>query len=96
MQLYGTMDMTTERGGGRGRQFDPAERLAIFLYRVGGGVGVRQVATQFEVSEGSVYEVTMLVAQRVIDRLLPRYVKWPEPDEQHYISTCWELEKRLR
>lgn len=87
--LYGTMDMRTETGEGSGRVFDPSERVAVFLYRVGVGMGVRQVATQFELSEGTVYNATIRVANRVLDRLMPTYVKWPEPDEQEHISAVW-------
>ena len=96
MDLYRTLDMIAERVGHGGRTFDPQERVAVFLYRLGGGVGIRQVATQFEVSEGTVYTVTMKVARRVIERLQSACVRWPEPSEQEHISACWELEKHMR
>lgn len=72
------------------------ERVAMFLYRVGHGAGIRQTACQFDVSEGSVMQVTMGIADLVLRKLLAEYVKWPTPEEQSAISTAWEQEKYLR
>lgn len=92
--LYGTTYMF--RVNNTGPLIDPCERLAVFLYRVGGGNGVRETAGFFDVSVGSVVDWTLQVARLVVERLQKQYVKWPGPEEQREISEAWELEKALR
>lgn len=94
-ELYGTTDLC-RADGTRGPVIDPCERVAIFMHRCGTGNGVRQTAINFEVSEGSVTEITMHVAHRVLNVLASRYVTWPDPEEQSVIASQWETEKALR
>lgn len=92
--LYGTTGMC--RKGSRGPYFDPCERVGVFLFRLGGDVGVKRVALQFELSEGFVSEVTLEVAKLIMERLYSKFVRWPSPEEQREMSADWELEKALR
>lgn len=92
--LYGTTDFC--RKGERGPMFDPCERVAVFMYRLGGDCTCKQTATQFSLSEGTVSQVTLEVARLVDKRLRADYVRWPSPSEQKKMSKEWELEKGLR
>lgn len=92
--LYGTT--YGFRVKGTGPYVDPCERVAVFLFRVGGGRGVRETAGHFDIAEGTVVNWTMSVAKLVMERLEERYVRWPDPDEQRHISKEWEQEKELR
>lgn len=84
------------RQGARGPEFDPCERVAIFLWRVGQDTTVRATSLLFGLSEGTVSQVTLEVAKLIEDRLREECVRWPNPDEQRGISTAWEREKHLR
>ncbi|CAM9618425.1 unnamed protein product, partial [Hapterophycus canaliculatus] len=57
--LYGTTYMF--RTNNSGSWIDPCERLAVFLFRVGGGSGVRATAGHFQISEGTVVSWTLKV-----------------------------------
>lgn len=92
--LYGTTYMF--RVNDTGPYVDPCERVAVFLFRVGNGQGVRATAGHFDIAEGSVVNWTLQVARLVIERLQEKYVRWPDPDEQKDMSSAWETEKQLR
>lgn len=84
------------RGGARGPQFDPCERVAIFMYRVGSDQPVRHTALQFGLSEGTVSQATREVALLVEEHLKAECVRWPSLAEQRRMAETWELEKGLR
>ncbi|CAB1103748.1 unnamed protein product [Ectocarpus sp. CCAP 1310/34] len=84
------------RKGRRGPPFDPCERVAVFMWRLGGDSTVRQTALQFGLSDGTVSQVTLEVARRVDKYLRDECVWWPSPEEQRDMSAAWELEKHLR
>ncbi|CAN0559177.1 unnamed protein product, partial [Laminaria digitata] len=90
MALYGTTEFVAPSRG-RGPSYDPCERVAMFLYRVGQGVGVRTTSNRFGLSEGTVTQVSMAVAHRIIFRLANEYVTWPTVEEQGEIAQAWEL-----
>lgn len=92
--LYGSTEM--RRNERRGPDFDPCERTAIFLYRVGNDTTVKTTSMLFGLSEGTVSQGTLEVAKLIQDRLRSTYVRWPSPDEQREIYTSWELEKQIR
>lgn len=92
-ELYGT---TSEFRTRRGPYVDPCERVAVFLFRVGCTQGVRQTAAHFNITEGTVVSWTLSVAKLVVERLRPRNVQWPSPEEQRDIMRAWESEKALR
>lgn len=93
-KLYGTTGMCRRRS--RGPDFDPCERVAIFLFRLGGGGGVTRAALQFQLSEGYVSDSTLEVAGLISERLYRKYIRWPSPREQREMSEEWELENSLR
>ena len=70
--------------------------MAVFLYRVGHGVGVRQTSVQLDISLGAVVYITMWVAKLVMEVLATKYVQWPSPEEQELMSEDWQREKDLR
>lgn len=76
--------------------FHPCERVAVFMFRLGGDCTCRQTAIQFNLSEGTVAQVTLEVARLVEERVRKDFVRWPSPSEQRKISREWELEKGLR
>jgi len=84
------------RDGRRGPEFDPCERTAIFLFRVGNDTTVRSTSMLFGLSEGTISQVTLEVAKLIEDRLRPTCVRWPSPDEQREIYTSWDHEKQIR
>ena len=92
--LYGTT--YGFRVKGTGPYVDPCERVAVFLYRVGGGRGVRETAGHFDIAEGTVVKWTKAIAHLVMKRLEDRYLTWPDPEEQRRIAKEWEDEKELR
>ncbi|CAN0228851.1 unnamed protein product [Ectocarpus fasciculatus] len=75
LALYGTTYMF--RPNNTGPYIDPCERVAVFLFRVGGGHGVRGTAAHYDISEGSVVDWTLKVAKLVVKRLQPQYVRLP-------------------
>eukprot|EP00903_Cladosiphon_okamuranus_P009074 g8675.t1 len=93
-KLYGTTDFC--RRGARGPFFDPCERVAIFLSRLGHDTDVRETSRTFGLSEGAVCYCTLEVANLIEEKLRRKHVAWPSPAEQREISTEWELEKGLR
>lgn len=92
--LYDTTEM--RRNGPCGPEFDPCERTAVFLWRVGQDTTVRATSLLFGLSEGTISQVTLEVAKLIQDRLRSKCVRWPSPDEQREIYTAWELEKQMR
>ena len=93
-KLYGTTDLC--RRGARGPYFDPCERVAVFLWRLGHGAGIKETSIVFGLSEGTISYCTLEVANLIEDKLRRKHVAWPSPAEQREISTEWELEKGLR
>ena len=83
-------------GGGRGPRFDPCERMAVFLYRMGHSAEAHETAFLFGLSVGTVHYSTISVAKRIRDVLNQRYVCWPGRAERRRISREWEVERGLR
>ena len=92
--LYGTTEL--RRGGDRGPLFDPCERTAVFMWRLGGDTTVRQTSLHFGLSEGAISQITLEVARLVDEILYPQCMEWPSPREQRVIAREWEAEKSLR
>ena len=82
--------------GGARAIVDPCERVGVFMWRMGGGCTVRQTALHFQLSEGTVSQVTLEVAKLVKERLTGQCVSWPNAAEQEELSATWEREKSLR
>lgn len=76
--------------------FDPCERVAVFLWRLGHDTDVRATSIMFKMSEGTVSNWTLEVANLIEEKLRGKHVTWPSPAEQREISAEWELEKGLR
>lgn len=93
-KLYGTTGRC--RKGTRGPKFDPCERVAVFLWRLGHATDVRGTSLVFGLSEGSISHCTLEVARLIEDKLRGKHVVWPSPAEQRDMSIEWELEKGLR
>lgn len=93
-ELYGTTGKT--RDGHRGPMFDPCERTAVFLWRLGRDATVRQTSVHFGLSEGTISKVTLEVARLVDDKLFPECIQWPTPRQQRTMAREWEAEKSLR
>lgn len=74
----------------------PCKRVGMFSFRLGGGGGVSQTALQFQLSEGYVSGVMMEVARLIKKQVRPKYVRWPNPEEQREMSEQWELEDAVR
>lgn len=96
MSLYGTTGFVAASEGHDRPSYDPCERVAIFLRRMGHGTSVRTTCVAFQVAEETAERVTMEVAHRVIFKLSREYVPWPTVEEQAEIARVWELEKNLR
>lgn len=93
--LYGTTGMR-RADGGRCPEFNPCERTAMALYRLGHGAGVRPTAALFGVSDGWVSNQTSDVIARVSDKLIPAFLSWPKKNDQDNISAAFERRTGFR
>lgn len=82
--------------GGRGPEFNPCERTAMALYRLGHGAGVRATAALFGVSDGWVCNQTKDLVKRVCDVLAPLYLRWPTRNEQDCVADAFEKRTGFR
>lgn len=88
VSLYGTTSMRPPLSG-HGPHFNPCERTAMALFRLGHGAGVRATAILFDVSEGMVVKHTMSVVHLVIKKL-QHVLQWPTVQEQENISRSFQ------
>ena len=86
--LYGTTEMRAPMAH-FGPRFHPCERVAMALFRLGHGAGVRATSVLFDISEGWVTTHTMSVVELVMAKL-GDYIKWPTPNEQDAIVQAFE------
>ena len=95
VELYGTLDVRAPDGG-RGPWFHPCERTAMALYRLGHGAGVRATAALFGVSDGWVSRCTSEFLERVVSKLIPKWLSWPSRNDQDNISAAFEQRTGFR
>ncbi|CAN0403282.1 unnamed protein product [Ascophyllum nodosum] len=88
-ELYGTTAPRAPENG-NGRIFNPCERVAMVLFRLGQGATIRATAALFEISDGYVTKYTPEVVQAVKKTMQLKYVAWPTPSEQDYISKAFQ------
>lgn len=93
--LYGTT-CSRPAEGGRGPEFNPCERTAMALYRLGHGTGVRPTAALFGVSDGWVSNQTKEFVKKVCEVLPTRFLRWPTPNEQDSIAEAFEKRTGFR
>ncbi|CAN0122751.1 unnamed protein product [Pylaiella littoralis] len=88
ISLYGT---TARRRplSGHGPYFHPCERVAMALYRLGHGAGVRATAILFDMSEGWVTKHTMSVVKLVLKKI-GHVLQWPTVEEQKDIARAFK------
>ena len=79
-----------------GLGFDPCKRVPLTLYRLSQGATVRSTGDIFEISEGSVTEITFSAVELVLSHLEEEFIQRPTIPKQEAMSRRWELKKILR